>query len=107
MGAVVAITETRSERTTWPLVSRLQGPGVVLMLALWSAAIGDLLYWVDLYPSDLIFHPFHSLRAIFRGIFDDAGTMLLYLSFGASVVVPLWLLWQFIVRHRERQNQSL
>jgi hypothetical protein len=60
------------------LAERLPGWDVLIQLARWSSAVGDLLYWGDLCPSDLILHPLQSVRAIGRGIADGAGTMLLF-----------------------------
>jgi hypothetical protein len=86
------------------LAARLPGWHVLIKLALWSSVVGDLLYLGDLYLSDLILHPLQSVGAIGRGIADDAGTMLLFLFYGAVVVVPVWLLLSFVGRRRARSS---
>jgi hypothetical protein len=86
------------------LAAWLPGGYVLIKLALWSSVVGDLLYLGDMYPSDLIFHPLQSVRAIVRGIADDAGTMLLFLFYGAVVVVPVWLLLSFVGRRGARAS---
>jgi len=86
------------------LAAWLPGGYVLIQLALWSSVAGDLLYLGDLYPSDLILHPLQSVRAIVRGVADDAGTMLLFLFYGAVVVLPVWLLLSFVGRRGARSS---
>jgi hypothetical protein len=94
----VAVTGERVARTTPSLADRVPGWNVIIQLALWSFAVGDLLYWADLGPSDLILQPLQTIRTIVRGIADEAGTMLLFLFYGAAVVVPVWFLRSFAGR---------
>jgi hypothetical protein len=77
---------------------------VFIKLALWSSVVGDLLYLGDLHLSDLIFHPLQSVRAIVHGIAEDAGTLLLFLFYGAIVVVPVSLLLSFVRRRGARSS---
>lgn len=77
---------------------------VLIKLALWSSVVGDLLYLGDLGLSDLIFHPFRSVRAIVHGIAEDAGTLFLFLFYGAVVVVPVALLLSFVRRRGARSS---
>jgi len=77
---------------------------VFVKLALWSSVVGDLLFLGDLHLRDLIFHPLQSVRAIMRGIAEDAGTLFLFLFYGAVVVVPVWLLLSFLRRRGARSS---
>ncbi|WP_156434058.1 hypothetical protein [Bradyrhizobium retamae] len=100
----MAVMGERITLAVLSLAACLPGGYVLIKLALWSSVVGDLLYWGDLDLRDLIFHPLQSGRAIVRGIADDAGTIFLFLFYGAVVVVPVWLLLSFVGRRGARSS---
>jgi hypothetical protein len=98
------VTDERSDPAKLSLAGRLPDWVVFFQLALWSSAVGDLLCWGDVRPSDLILHPLQSAGAIMRGIADDAGATLPFLFYGVVIVVPVWLLLSFVRSNRTRSG---
>ncbi|TNE64622.1 MAG: hypothetical protein EP335_07125 [Alphaproteobacteria bacterium] len=71
--------------------------GTVIQLLVWSFIVGALLYWLDWSPGDVYGWLANKLAAFWDWL---VGSGLKYVLLGATIVVPVYLLFFFRDRMR-------
>jgi len=66
--------------------------GLILKLTIWSFLVGALLYWLNWSPGEVYAWIINKIAALWDWL---VGIGLNYVLLGATIVVPLYLLFHF------------